>query len=140
IRDFHVTGVQTCALPIFGALVERGVHAEDVAAVEDAVRAAEDALNIATYEWEEAKAHRDLELERARNGVVLKAEPDVTITDPGTGRIDTEQDLALWRLAKRMLESSRNGAEPRLQVHVVGDLNQNAAEELRRSVVARFEQ
>src|SRR5690606_39791400 len=26
IRDFHVTGVQTCALPIFRTLVEAGMH------------------------------------------------------------------------------------------------------------------
>src|SRR5690606_40651075 len=30
IRDFHVTGVQTCALPIFPWSYRRGPHGEDV--------------------------------------------------------------------------------------------------------------
>src|SRR5690606_40580395 len=37
IRDFHVTGVQTCALPIFGLLFERGgidpVQTQEILAV-----------------------------------------------------------------------------------------------------------
>src|SRR5690606_41125149 len=43
IRDFHVTGVQTCALPILGIDPERVYAAKELKALKETARRAEDA-------------------------------------------------------------------------------------------------
>src|SRR5690606_224939 len=121
IRDFHVTGVQTCALPIFGADISRIEQALQFN--RDRQRQLQEDLQQADQAWAEAQSHlsQDQALLADLTAELARIEPELEMAgmaDEDTAQASLAAEEAMQQWQARWDEFNQRASATRQQAEV----------------------